>query len=116
MYICVTVPNFVTCSEERIAQLVELAPWRLCADERHMVLPDEAAAKLPWGLLAGGSWWSRRPARWLKVRLLCAMTVGVVEHVCLGCSQEMCQGEAGVKRGQSVAWVRDVVSWQTNTS
>lgn len=60
-------------SEERIAQLVELAPWRLCADERHMVLPEEAAAKLPWGLLAGGSWWNRRPARWLKVRFVRAL-------------------------------------------
>jgi hypothetical protein len=56
------------CSEERIAQLAELAPWRLCANERQMTLPPEAAAKLPWGLLAGGSWWHRRPARWLKVR------------------------------------------------
>jgi hypothetical protein len=55
------------CSEERIAQLAELAPWRLCANERQMTLPPAAAAKLPWGMLAGGSWWNQRPARWLKV-------------------------------------------------
>jgi hypothetical protein len=54
--------------EERLAKLVELAPWRLCSGERRMVLPDAVAAKLPWGLLAGSTWWSRRPSRWLKVR------------------------------------------------
>eukprot|EP00878_Enallax_costatus_P020688 GHUV01021878.1.p3 GENE.GHUV01021878.1~~GHUV01021878.1.p3 ORF type:complete len:103 (+),score=26.44 GHUV01021878.1:1343-1651(+) len=31
-----------------------------------MVLPPEVSAELGWGLLAGGSWYSRRPTRWLK--------------------------------------------------
>lgn len=53
--------------EERIAALARAAPWKLCANERHMVLPPEVAAKLEWGLLAAGSWYSRRPTRWLKV-------------------------------------------------
>lgn len=38
-----------------------------------MVLPPEVSAKLGWGLLAGGSWFSRRPTRWLKASL----TVGI---------------------------------------
>jgi hypothetical protein len=33
-----------------------------------MVLPEDVAAGLSWGLLAAGSWYSRRPTRWLKVR------------------------------------------------
>jgi hypothetical protein len=61
-------PRCNALSEERLAALIEVAPWRLCANKRGMSLPPEAAAKLPWGLLAGGSWWRRRPSRWLKVR------------------------------------------------
>ncbi|KAF8072638.1 hypothetical protein HT031_000298 [Scenedesmus sp. PABB004] len=64
-------PNLVAPSqgmtrEERIKALQHVAPWKLCANERHMVLPPDVADKLEWGLLAGGSWYSRRPTRWLK--------------------------------------------------
>ena len=55
--------------EQRIRAVAEAAPWKLCGNERHMVLPPEVAARLNWGLLAAGSWFSRRPTRWLKVRL-----------------------------------------------
>lgn len=53
--------------EERIRALTYLAPWKLCGNQRHMVLPPEVSAQLGWGLLAAGSWYSRRPTRWLKV-------------------------------------------------
>jgi hypothetical protein len=55
--------------EQRIRAVAEAAPWKLCGNERHMVLPPEVAARLNWGLLAAGSWYSRRPTRWLKVSL-----------------------------------------------
>ncbi len=46
--------------------LERIAPWRLCAGERHMTLPESVASGLGWGLLAAGTWYSRRPSRWLK--------------------------------------------------
>lgn len=57
------------CSAERIRAVAEAAPWKLCGNERVMRLTRETAAQLPWGLLAAGSWYSRRPTRWLKVGL-----------------------------------------------
>jgi hypothetical protein len=57
------------CREQRIRAVAEAAPWKLCGNEPHMVLPPDVAAGLSWGLLAAGSWYSRRPTRWLKVRM-----------------------------------------------
>lgn len=45
---------------------LQAATWYAAhADREDMQLPAEAAARLPWGRLAAGEVWSRRPTRWL---------------------------------------------------
>ncbi len=51
------------CREERVQRLPS---WQLRPDAPKMLLRPEQEDTLPWGLLANGNHWARRPTRWLR--------------------------------------------------